>query len=400
MSLGWQSESALLPSKAKPINVDGKSMLSLKAIVYDTERQLSSKNGNQEGSGLNRVKVHPSSSKRDDFGGNKANKRERVFPTRLEKSSQDSNTSVVDNRETRVDAALRAKAALYDQIKCGNIDGENPPLSYRSAATGAGLFLVDFEGKRKSSRDHDPESLVNDSDERDTKLSRLEGPSRGDTTESSVKASDLVEICDEFGRNRWVSRYSREYQKYLLNWKPPVSDEQEAVKRYSSQNSSSGDQQWQWSTGQGHAGTEDWKRDLVEQRGLKALVEDRVEKEIRLSDAARVKTQWEKTLYNSARDFLDDIHKDSSLKRAAGGQAEYSTTEINSTQRGDAAALGMTRSDTVNSANAVHSVISAAAVTATATAAVSESAASRRLEDRRELLRQKKLKAQQRHADT
>ena len=43
MSLGWQTESALLPSKAKPIHVDSKSMVGLKSIVFDEEERLRSK---------------------------------------------------------------------------------------------------------------------------------------------------------------------------------------------------------------------------------------------------------------------------------------------------------------------------------------------------------------------
>lgn len=39
MSLGWNTESALLPSKAKAIAVSQTSMLDLKAIVYEREEQ-------------------------------------------------------------------------------------------------------------------------------------------------------------------------------------------------------------------------------------------------------------------------------------------------------------------------------------------------------------------------
>ena len=49
MSLGWQSESALLPSKATPINVDSKSMLSMKALVYKIEQKLSNEGISQDG---------------------------------------------------------------------------------------------------------------------------------------------------------------------------------------------------------------------------------------------------------------------------------------------------------------------------------------------------------------
>lgn len=39
MSLGWQTESALLPSKAKPIKVDNKTLINLKSLVYQKEQQ-------------------------------------------------------------------------------------------------------------------------------------------------------------------------------------------------------------------------------------------------------------------------------------------------------------------------------------------------------------------------
>mmetsp|Transcript_67459 Transcript_67459/g.152663 ORF Transcript_67459/g.152663 Transcript_67459/m.152663 type:complete len:110 (+) Transcript_67459:70-399(+) len=40
MSLGWNTESALLPSKAKKIDVDSSSMLDLKAIVSEREELM------------------------------------------------------------------------------------------------------------------------------------------------------------------------------------------------------------------------------------------------------------------------------------------------------------------------------------------------------------------------
>ena len=39
MSLGWNTESALLPSKAKAIEVSQSSMLDLKAIIFEREEQ-------------------------------------------------------------------------------------------------------------------------------------------------------------------------------------------------------------------------------------------------------------------------------------------------------------------------------------------------------------------------
>ena len=42
MSLGWNTEAAILPKKSKPIhNVDSRTMLGLKAIVYEQEQRKS-----------------------------------------------------------------------------------------------------------------------------------------------------------------------------------------------------------------------------------------------------------------------------------------------------------------------------------------------------------------------
>jgi len=39
--------------------------------------------------------------------------------------------------------------------------------------------------------------------------------------------------------------------------------------------------------------------------------------EYRVSEAARVKSQWEKTLNSSARNFLEQVHDDTTVQRAA-----------------------------------------------------------------------------------
>ena len=46
MSLGWNTESALLPSKSKDIkNVTGDSMMGLKAVIYKQELKMSKEGG-------------------------------------------------------------------------------------------------------------------------------------------------------------------------------------------------------------------------------------------------------------------------------------------------------------------------------------------------------------------
>lgn len=139
----------------------------------------------------------------------------------------------------------------------------------------------------------------------------------------------MVEIQDEFGRTRLVPRNSNTYQQHMRE-QEVQREVQRAKDRIfggrsddgrgggsgsdSCSGSGSGGTQWAWSRGENHNSTADWLKDIAEERGIKALVEDRVEKEVvasfQLSDAARVKTQFEKVLNNSAREYLDDVHRE------------------------------------------------------------------------------------------
>lgn len=67
MSLGWQSESAILPSKAKPINVDSKSMIGLKALVYSEEQRVSNKSKDNIGTASSSSSGHRKGKKADIF---------------------------------------------------------------------------------------------------------------------------------------------------------------------------------------------------------------------------------------------------------------------------------------------------------------------------------------------
>ena len=70
-----------------------------------------------------------------------------------------------------------------------------------------------------------------------------------------------------------------------------------------------------WSNGQNHNESGEWLRDLVTEKGIRALVDQKVEKEIELSNGAKVKTMYEKTLTSSAKSFLKEVHEDSIMQR-------------------------------------------------------------------------------------
>ena len=157
MSLGWQSESALLPSKATPINVDSKSMMSMKALVYKIEQKLSAEGASQDGVYKRKIpstssrNLYDKKSYRDEF----KNGDEQKAAKKVDKELQGLPS---ENIEDRVTASLRAKAAIYDQIALGN--GINQQLQSSSVISGSGPFLINFNEKRKFS-DNDNDDYEN-----------------------------------------------------------------------------------------------------------------------------------------------------------------------------------------------------------------------------------------------
>lgn len=212
MSLGWQSESALLPSKATPINVDSKSMMSMKALVYNIEQKLSSKVNNQEEGGYRRKisKNHM----------DKSNSKAYSKPESIKEKS----SSQFDEREEKFTASLKAKAAVYDQI-IGN-KGNEDALQNMSATSGSGPFLINFDDKRKSRNDDDDD----DDDAYSSKSARYESDhiksdknnhnenhssSSGSNNERNLHTIQgeeeggeiLMNIFDQFGRSKQVLAY-------------------------------------------------------------------------------------------------------------------------------------------------------------------------------------------------
>ena len=382
MSLGWQSESALLPSKAKPIHVDGRSMLSLKALVYDAEQKLSSTTNS-----LHHKRKHKINNHQDDerITNKRCLKDDRTSTKFVNKNSVKTDKNNIDDREKKVEASLRAKAELYDQLVGNSNKTSDSSLKSITATSGKGPFLVNFNEKKEkecnissSNSYSDHHRNMNKADENDESITRDHHEFHSDG--NSVDTAGFLDILDEFGRTKRVHNKSDEYQKYLMN--KEIEYAKEILFQKSGMNSthagaelsqnSNKQNQWAWSNGQDHPGTADWLRDIAEERGLKALVEDKVEKEVQatlMSDAARVKTQWDKTLQSSAKGYLSDIHKESELNRKI-----YSAIHSHNDNH------------TTNSSD--HKT----GVEVNKTSIISGS--SKRLNDRRELLKQKQSQSQ------
>lgn len=199
-------------------------MLSLKAIVFEKEQQR---------------QTQP-----------KQPKQPRVLSKKTVKDTEATHRNKPDERELAAQAALAAKAALYEDILAGRAEGD--------------ATLVDFGKKRPL----------------------------------------VTEVPDSPpSPPRKVAAISGDY----------------------------GPQQWQWSRGDTtHTSSSSSQPDHHDPDGVVAewASAQRAERSFReetdrriaampISQGARVKTQWEKTLESSARGFIDDVHRETELMTKA-----------------------------------------------------------------------------------
>ena len=478
MSLGWQSESALLPSKATPINVDSKSMLSMRAIVYKIEQKqkqkLSSDNNNQDSIYKRKIsKINDSNNDENDLYksgtrskmetktntkmNTKIDCKQQLSSSKYTKNSNDKknskNNSEIENIEdeesrNRVTSSLIAKAALYDKIVLGrqnvsqindyekdnnnydnnhshdknninnsNNDSDNTKndkntnndLFHSTIATsGTGPFLINFNEKRKiNSADniHENNNINENNHENDngnenysgndfygdnfkkrsskfdydfnekniigssTSAGSSSSGNGSDKTTNNVENNDgnnyynydsttnindnndnknnndnygnndIAEIVDDFGRTKTVKKDSQEYRKFIENSRLQKQN-QSHINNFSSSESqntnfvntkntenTANKSQWAWSNGISHdvsgasasgasglSGVSEWVRDSRIVRGLKSMVEEKVEKEVNkniISNSYKVKTMYERTLENSSKLFLQEVHEES-----------------------------------------------------------------------------------------
>jgi len=283
MSLGWQTESALLPKSSKKIKVDdgSVSMLALKAIVYKKEKEQ--KAAVEKQNYYRKGKSNVNNSSNNNNNNNNSNS----------SSKNNENGSSSDNVTM---ATLNAKAHLYDQLSRGNIThpiGEN--------------FLVNFDDKKLIPSNND------------SSIHNVNTSSSND----NIVNDDYVDIIDSFGRNRRINKNSNEYEDFKLQeeLKQKQHNLQQKRKRFhgdegsdipSSSSSSSGANKWQWSRGENHNidHVNEYVNNEYVKRTYQEVLDDRIDQEI--SKGARVKTKWDETLDSSAKQYIHEIHKEES----------------------------------------------------------------------------------------
>mmetsp|Transcript_27471 Transcript_27471/g.36013 ORF Transcript_27471/g.36013 Transcript_27471/m.36013 type:complete len:297 (+) Transcript_27471:110-1000(+) len=271
MSLGFLTESALLPSKAKKISVDSSSLIDLKAVVYQKEQNL--KRNGIETQGLRKRRGRPNSQPR------KIAKEESsaVNPGIKERQAKDEAEYQRDRgKAKRAKDILARKAAIYEKMAKGELKDDD------------GDFLVNFT--KKPIAPEDAASLHEDPEEH-------------------VVDEGAVDLPTAFGRDSNTCRdekYCDAHQRGA----------QGLANNITTQGSSKA---WAWSKGSGRSDTGEWQRRKKEGYNFDPEGEEgTASKESSESfGQARVLSQWEKTLNVKAKMHLQQIHQETKKNRTA-----------------------------------------------------------------------------------
>lgn len=315
MSLGFLTESALVPSKAKPIAVDAKSLVDLKAVVFqkDQERQrrlrdaLEADGDGATGGGRNLARyAHlrgksrkragaASLSKEEDRIGKRGSNRGVDKRRRRDEESAELDKDSKDDDEAwarKSESMLQKKAELYDQMMNGRVKDAGVASAMVSES------LVDFAAKR--SRD----------------------PGRA---EAAQPVDETVEITDEFGRTRRVASGSPEHLRFLEASKPK------------------------------------------EVPTVAEIDESGVESSDRREGGSFVSSQWDHRLKSAEKSYLQQVHERASLAKAATAVSKQSKKQLRLEKLRQERARAAATDGSLTAANAPSRLANDEAVSAQAT---------------------------------
>jgi hypothetical protein len=147
MSLGWQTESALLPSRAKRIQVADKSMVGLRSVVLQQEQQRDLRRSTDASLAKQR-QLRGFSAKLMDTADRAQSQPD--DDKKRKRNDSDDDVDGGDRRAEKARRALEAKAKLYDALR----DRQTAPVDDEAnalAACAAAGALVDFDGAARCS---------------------------------------------------------------------------------------------------------------------------------------------------------------------------------------------------------------------------------------------------------
>lgn len=322
--MGWQTESALLPSKAKPIHVDNKSMVGLKSILLQQEQQRAIRLAQEVDSG----RKHHSRQLRG-FGAKMDDQKEETVLQKRSRQHAFSASEVLDKTntiakspntnddtdnpleiESRARLALEAKAKLYDALQQQNSSNIIEEENCNSITVGDAT-LIDFAAKRQ----------------------------RHEVTDNIEKNDD--------NSNNYYQDTSHNYNNSYTDSSAKLGEGKVIY----------GAPKYQWSTGSKHNNTIDYKsssdgssrnifqQEYQQEKQLKRLTEEHILQHTadnshsnnsnNMSQAARVKSQWEKNLSEDVKVIAAQVHLEAEASRRQRTIAQNFSTTDNSSNATD-----------------------------------------------------------------
>ena len=331
MSLGWLTESALVPAKATPIEVGKSSILDLQAIVADKEHSTLDRIARDEELGLHKRKkvarTTQSSSKRSKRGGSSKHRRKKHGDGNDEPRNKGVDSRAASDKRARKMAKrlgrqrLLRKVELYNRLKAAGAnpvaeDDDHVAALLKQAPAPAHPISGGHEADSDtvSSTTRVPPTTVRGPGSCEP-AAPLYAPRRNNSPEQNAKrqlsalptpdADGMIEFTDEFGRSRRIVAGSQDHQSYLLAARERERQQREQAREAEHQLQ----QQRQASEARGprsglgfaassrHGGGGTRARATIIDGGVRA--------------------QWEVRLANSAREHVADVARETIEGRAA-----------------------------------------------------------------------------------
>eukprot|EP01038_Epipyxis_sp_PR26KG_P017631 gene17631-24513_t len=253
MSLGWQSESALLPSKSKPINnVNNASIVNLKAVLYEHEQKKLSNNKSQNA---------------------KVNKNNR----QSQKLSKNSNIVIEEGKSEQsslIYASLSAKAELYDDILKGKMNGAPSLIDFKTSTS---IFDINVNNDSHNYNSNDDNKATNVTN---TNLYPWSNGKR--TNEDSIDHN--VKYLQE---RKEIKTFQKIVENKVKEATSIITDPNNDLTKNKSNFKNS-------------------------DNNINSLNENSTiqinPQPIIISEGAKIKTKWDMTLKSSARSYLDEVH--------------------------------------------------------------------------------------------
>ena len=253
--------------------IDPAQMMGLKAVVYTQEQKILSR-GKRSISDLRRDRESHLPS---DISQEKESNKNRGVEQR---AKMDDSMNKLDDKEGNVTAALTAKALLYEKLVNGEISDQN-------------ATLIDFSRRQNL-------------------------PAAGGVIGALASSTDF---SVHRNNDRVPSDITVSSKAPNLNYDRPSSQSLQWSRGTPAESVSS------YEINQEPANEAQWKRLKTAESTIKREIQAEIDHHInlssvdhlqskQLSNAARVKSQWEKILSGSSRDLLEKIHEETELGRS------------------------------------------------------------------------------------